>query len=242
MASQEEVELGLRSNQDGNWPNYSGKLEFRPLRFQDSLLLIPVIKKDKGTLSAYLTKFHGANKWSLKSAQGLVSGLVQAPWPSYTYLFHINGQPIGLISTAAVESSRECQIIISVFAEHQGHGFATAMTKSILWITERVWGFEKTWWIVDATNEASKAVAQKCGFVFDSSYEESGRNSPDKSSGLYVRLVKERPEGLADGVLQGQPLEYWHLAKDKGLLEMIIESRKPQDDEIAKQPMESKAE
>jgi hypothetical protein len=57
-----------------------------------------------------------------------------------------------------------------------------------------------------------------------------------------LRLVKERPEGLADGVLQGQPLEYWHLAKDKGLLEMIIESRKPQDDEIAKQPMESKAE
>ena len=57
-----------------------------------------------------------------------------------------------------------------------------------------------------------------------------------------MRLVKERPEGLADGVLQGQPLEYWHLAKDKGLLEMIIESRKPQDDEIAKQPMESKAE
>lgn len=226
MASQEEVELGLRNNQDGNWPNYSGKFEFRPLRYQDSLLLIPEIKKDKGTLSAYLTKFHGANRWSLKSAQGLVSGLMQAPWPSYTYVFHINGKPVGLISTAAVESPRECQIIISVFAEHQGNGFATAMTKSILWITERVWGFEKTWWMVDATNEASKAVAKKCGFVFESSYEELGKHSPDRSSGLYLRLVKERPEGLADGVLQGQPLEYWHLAKDEGLLEMIIQSRK----------------
>jgi hypothetical protein len=43
--------------------------------------------------------------------------------------------------------------------------------------------------------------------------------------------VKKRPEGLADGVLQGQPLEYWHLAKDKGLLEMIIAAQKTNSDE-----------
>jgi len=225
VKSREEIELEL-SRQPPNWPGYSGRLEFRTLRFEDSRLLIPVIRKDKGVLSAYLSKFRGSTHWNIHDAQRLVSSLVNAEWPETTYLFYIQNEPIGLMTIGGVNELDECQLILAVFAGHQGKGFATAMTKTILKITEEVWGFSKTWWFVDATNRASIKVANKSGFTFHSHYEESDRRSPDKSSGFYYRLVKNRPDGLAPGVLQGADVEYWNVGKNQSILEVVIESKK----------------
>lgn len=230
MKSKEEIELELAS-QKPNWPGYSGALEFRPLRFEDSRLLIPVIKKDKGVLSAYLSKFRGSTNWNIHDAQKLVSSLVNGNWPEATYLFHINNEPIGMISIGGVTELDECQLVIGVFKGHQGKGFAKAMTKTILKITEEVWGFSKTWWFVDATNESSKQVANKSGFILHSHYEELDRHSPDKSSGVYLRLVKNRPEGLAPGILQGADLDYWSTSKNASLLKAVIKSRKQNKEE-----------
>lgn len=224
MKSQEEIELELSRNIP-NWPGYSGRLEFRQLRFEDSRLLIPVIRKDKGVLSSYLSKFRGSTQWNLHDAQRLVSSLVNAEWPETTYLFHINNEPIGLMTIGGAGYLDECQLILAVFAGHQGKGFATAMTQTILKITEEVWGFSKTWWFVDATNRASIRVANKCGFTLHSHYDELDKRSPDKASGLYLRLEKIRPEGLAPGVLQGGDVDYWTVGKSQSILEVVIESK-----------------
>lgn len=224
MKSREEIELEL-TREKPNWPGYSGPLEFRTLRFEDSRLLIPVIKRDKGVLSAYLSKFRGSSQWNIHDAQKLVSSLVNADWPETTYLFYIVNQPIGLITISTAGEYDECQLILAVFPGHQGKGFATAMTKSLLKITEEVWGFSKTWWFVDATNHLSKRVANKCGFTLHSHYEELDRRSPDKSSGFYLRLVKNRPEGLEPGILQGADHDYWSTGKNASFLEAVINFR-----------------
>jgi hypothetical protein len=105
------------------------------------------------------------------------------------------------------------------------------MTTTILRITEEVWGFSKTWWFVDATNEPSKKVAKACGFQLHSSYEQLDKSSPDKASGLYLRLVKNRPEGLAPGILQGADHEYWSASKNASFLEAVIRARKQNQDD-----------
>ena len=224
MRSLEELELQFRNSDTPNWPGYNGRLEFRELKQQDSRILIPILKSDKSNLSAFLGKFHGHRQWSLKSAQGFVSNLLKEGWPSMTWMFHINGEPIGLVSTAGADSLNECQLIISVFSKHQGKGFATAMTRSILKITEEVFGFQKTWWHVDAGNLPSMRVAQKCGFVFLSTYE--AVTTSKEATGLYYRFVKGRPDGLDDGILQGASLEYWWVAKDPEVLKIMVENQK----------------
>jgi RimJ/RimL family protein N-acetyltransferase len=230
MKSREEIELEL-TTETPNWPGYPGRLEIRPIRFEDSRLLIPVIKRDKGVLSAYLSKFRGSTHWNLNDAQKLVSSLVNADWPETTYLFHINNHPIGLLTIAGAGYLDECQLVIAVFTDHQGKGFAKSMTTTILRITEEVWGFSKTWWFVDATNEPSKKVAKACGFQLHSSYEQLDKSSPDKASGLYLRLVKNRPEGLAPGILQGADHEYWSASKNASFLEAVIRARKQNQDD-----------
>jgi RimJ/RimL family protein N-acetyltransferase len=230
MKTREEVELQLTSEKP-NWPGYPGRLEFRPIKYEDSRILIPVIKRDKGILSSYLSKFRGSTNWNIHDAQKLVSSLVNSEWPETTYLFHINNHPIGLITIAGAGTPLECQLVIAVFSGHQGKGFAKAMTTTILKITEEVWGFSKTWWFVDATNEASKKVAKASGFQLHSHYEELDRHSPDRASGLYLRLVKNRPEGIAPGILQGADLEYWSTGKNASFLEAVINSRKQNQDD-----------
>lgn len=224
MSSLEELELQFRNEDLPNWPGYNGKLEFRELKHQDSRLLIPILKSDKGNLSTFLGKFHGHRNWNLKSAQGFVSGLVNAAWPCMTWLFYIKGEPIGLISTTGVGNTNECQLVISVFSKHQGRGFATAMTKTILKITEEVFGFSRTWWHVDAANHSSIRVAQNCGFGFLDTYDTNLETK--EATGLYYRFVKERPQGLPDGILQGASLEYWWVAKDPALLRIIVDNQK----------------
>lgn len=224
MKSLEELELQFRNENIPNVPGYNGRLEFRALTHQDAPLLAPILRTDRSNLATFLGKYHGHKNWSIKSATGFVSGLLKQPWPTLTWLFHISGEPIGLISTAREENIKECQLIISVFSKHQGKGLATAMTKKILEITEQVFGFEKTWWHVDSANFASQKVAQNCGFEFVDSYDTKLQDRT--ATGVYQRLVKPRPADLAPGILQGASLEYWWVAKDPGILEIIIENQK----------------
>lgn len=228
MKSQEELELEFRNQDLPNWPGYNHRLEFRELKHQDAPLLAPVLRSDRSNLATFLGMFYGHKNWSIKSATGFVSNLLKQSWPSMTWLFHIGGEPVGLISTGKEEYPKECQLIIAVFAKHQGKGIASAMTITVLKILEEVFGFERVWWHVDAANLASLRVAQKCGFELIDSYD-TGVETRD-ASGYYHRLMKPRPEGLAPGILQGASLEYWWAAKDPSVLSLIVENRKTKDE------------
>lgn len=227
MSYLEELELQFRDEDRPNWPGYNGKLECRALQHSDAAMLIPVIKSDKGNLSTFLGKFYKHKDWNLKSAQGMVSNLLRQGWPAMTWLFFIGNHPIGLVSTARDERFDECQLVISVFSQHQGKGFGQAMTKTILKITEEVFGFQRTWWHVDAANFASIHVAQNCGFQLFDTYD-TGLLTKE-TTGYYYRFVKERPEGLPPGLLQGSPIDYWWRAKDPELLKMVIEAENNQE-------------
>lgn len=224
MKSQEELELEFRNQELPNWPGYNHRLEFRELKHQDAPLLAPVIRSDRSNLATFLGMFHGHKNWSIKSATGFVSNLLKKGWPSMTWMFLIGGEPVGLISTGKEVNPNECQLIIAVFSKHQGKGIASAMTSTILKILEEVVGFEKVWWHVDAANRASLKVAQKSGFELFDSYD-TGIETKN-ASGYYHRLVKNRPDGLAPGILQGASLEYWWVAKDPAVLAMIVDNRR----------------
>ena len=71
-------------------------------------------------------------------------------------------------------------------------------------------------------------VAQKIGFYRFDSYDTS--RPTKEASGFYRRYVKERPSGLAPGILQGASLEYWWAARDPELLRIVIENQKRQKD------------
>lgn len=228
MKSQEELELEFRNQDLPNWPGYNHRLEFRELKHQDAPLLAPVLRSDRSNLATFLGKFYGHKNWSIKSATGFVSNLLKQGWPSMTWLFHIGGDPVGLISTGREDYPKECQLIITVFSKHQGNGIASAMTSTILKILEEVVGFERVWWHVDAANRASLKVAQKSGFELFDSYD-TGIETKN-TSGYYHRLVKNRPDGLAPGILQGASLEYWWAAKDPALLQIMVNNQKLKDE------------
>ena len=224
MKSPEELELELRDAENvPNWPGYNGRLELRELRHSDTPMLAPVLRSDRSNLSTYLRKFYGHKKWNIKSATSFVSGLLKQDWPALHWVAFIDGEPVGLISTAGVESMRECQLVIVVFSKHQGRGIAAGMTKTVLKITEEVFGFEKTWWHVDAANIPSIKVAQKLGFDRFDGYD-FGESSKD-ASGYFHRFVRIRPHGLAPGILQGASMEYWWAAKDPALLRLIVDNK-----------------
>ena len=224
MKSPEELELELRDIENTpNWPGYDGRLEFRELKHSDAPLLAPILRSDRSNLSTYLQKFYGHKNWNIKSATSFVSGLLKQDWPALHWMALISGEPVGLISTAREDSPRECQLVIVVFSKHQGKGIATGMTQSILKITEKVFGFDRTWWHVDAANHASIKVAQKMGFVRFDGYD-TGKPSKD-ATGYFHRFVKERPEGLPPGILQGASMEYWWVAKSPEVLELVVKNQ-----------------
>ena len=229
MKSPEELELELRDKENRpNWPGYNGRLEFRELKHSDAPLLAPILRSDRSNLATYLQKFYGHKNWNIKSATSFVSGLLKQDWPALHWIALIGGEPVGLISTAREDSARECQLVIVVFSKHQGKGIASGMTASILKITEEVFGFDRTWWHVDAANHASIKVAQKLGFVKFDGYD-TGISTKD-ASGYYHRFVKTRPGDLAPGILQGASLDYWWAAKDPALLKIVVENQKHSDD------------
>ena len=222
--SPEELELEFRDVTNiPNWPGYDGRLEIRELKHSDAPLLAPILRSDRSNLSTFLGKFYGHKNWNIKSATGFVSGLLKQEWPAMHWPAHINDLPVGLVSTAKEDSPQECQIVMCVFSEHQGKGMATAMAKTVLKIAEEVIGFGATWWHVDAANTPSIKVAQKLGFYRLDSYD---THRPTKeASGLYHRFVKERPPGLAPGILQGSAMEYWWAAKDPELLKLVVQNQ-----------------
>jgi RimJ/RimL family protein N-acetyltransferase len=238
MKSLEEVELAFRMQDTPNFPGYCYPPEFRPLKMMDSRILAPILKKEAKTIRTYLSDYQNADKWNLKDAQKFVSMRINDPkFPSFHYLFLCGPQVVGIGSIEPYGSSyTDCQIVLAVFGSHQGKGWGRVIAQTLQQIAFQVWGFERIYWINDATNIASSRLAQAIGCKLEESYEDNfilGENG----TGLWYRWVAERPsERLAPGILQGAPLEYWSDTRSAGMLEALISSRKKvgkmNDDEI----------
>ena len=226
MKTQEEIELEFRDEQTvKNFPGYSAKLEFRPLRKTDSAILAPVFRSSAKSIRTYLSSYQYADRWSMKDTQAFVSACVNDDFPSMHYLFLIGNQVVAIASFHGFgENLHDVQVVLAVFGQHQGKGIGKAVAKTMKKLAFEVWGFRSLWWIVDATNRPSMKLAQEIGCHRDSTFEEAVKHG-ESGSGLWHRFVVDRDPSLAPAILQGASMEYWSEPKSAGLLRAVIESR-----------------
>lgn len=223
MYKLETVELKFHKNNQA-FPGYNNPLEFRPLKITDARILAPVFKQNASSIRTYLSIYQHADRWFLKDTQKFVSQCVNDPWPRNHYLFSIGKEPVGLASFYEYGSNpKEVQVVIAVFGSHQGRGIGKRMASTLKALAMEVWGFEKLWWVVDATNRPSIALANHIGCVLDSSWEDTVRHA-EKESGIWLAMRLDRDPKLPPGVLQGAPIAYWNMPKTQGLLEAVLES------------------
>lgn len=221
--SLEQTELELRKEKP-NWPGYSGPLEMRLLSKSDAVLLTPIFKKYGNQIRSYLGNFHNAKHWSFRDGNKFVQESLNAPFPSFTYVFHIQGEVVGLGSLAPYgKSVTEVQIILAVFGKHQGKGIAKAIEKSLMFLSFEVWGLSAFYHLVDASNIASIKTAEANGLTVSHTFTD--KIHAEKETGEWIAYYAVRPEGLPDGVLQGAPISYWHETRSDQLLQAVIEAR-----------------
>lgn len=225
MKTKEETELQFRSHKE-NYDGYSHPLEFRPIKNTDTALLTPVFKKYGKTIRGYLGSFHNADAWEFSDAQRFVSQAVDGDFPNMTWLFLIGNEVVGMGSIHPYRDSLvDVQIVLAVFGKHQGKGIGTVIGKTLRTIVFEIWGFQSFWWLVDATNHASKKTAEKVGLKFSHSWEDKVIHS-ELESGLWFGYSENRPSGLPDGVLQGASLAYWQESRTSSLLQTVIKAKK----------------
>jgi RimJ/RimL family protein N-acetyltransferase len=230
MKSQEEIELKLRDSEKvPNFPGYSARLEFRALRKTDGLLLAPVFKTSAKSIRTYLSDYQNAQHWWLKDTQEFVRACVSDDFPTQHFLFTIGGRPVALGSFHSYANQlNEVQIVLAVFGTNQGKGVGSSVAETLKTIAFDVWGFDRVWWIVDATNRASMRLADKIGCTWDSTFEDEKKYG-ELGSGLWHRYVVDRDPNSIDGILQGASIDYWSLPKSPGMLKAVLGARnKPQ--------------
>lgn len=226
MKSQEELELEFRDGSKiPNFPGYSHRLEFKALQKSDATLLAPSFKGSAKTIRTYLSEFQFADRWNLKDTQAFINACLKDDFPAMHYVFTIGNRPVAFASFHSFgDSLNEIQIILAVFGHHQGRGIGKAVAHTLKKVAFEIWGFERIWWIVDATNRSSMKIATSIGCEWDSTFEGDFKHG-ESGSGLWHRYVLEREPGLSPGILQGASHDYWTMPKSTGVLEAVIENR-----------------
>ena len=230
MKTKEEIELQWRSDNPNNYPGFNEPISFRTIRATDTALLTPVLKKHSKSIRGYLGSFHNSHVWDMKDAKKFVAQCVNDPFPSFHYLFFIGNRLVGIGSLHSYKGSfTEVQIVLAVFGEDlQGKGIGTTIGATLKEIAFGVWGFDKFWWLVDATNLASIKTAQKVGLSFSHSWEDKVLHS-EQESGLWNAFVENRSEHRPPGILQGESLSYWQESRTSSMLQAIIQARRSTD-------------
>ena len=221
--SLEDIEHELRKVKP-NWPGYSAPLEMRPLNKSDAVLLTPIFKRHGNEIRSYLGYFHNASHWNFKDANKFVQGSLNANFPSFTYLFHINNEVVGMGSLGSYgESLTDVQIVLAVFGKHQGKGIAKAIEETLMFVAFQVWGFDSFWHLVDASNIASIKTAEANGLKLSHTWRD--KIHAEKETGEWLAYCASRPQGLPDGVLQGAPITYWQESRSDQLVQAVIQAK-----------------
>ena len=191
-----------------NFPGYSHPEEFRRLRPTDTLPLSKVIRKSRKSLMDYLEWADKSANWGFARIQRWVMAHINSH-EIYRdhFVFLINGEIIGMCSTAPTGNPTQIQLSYWVAEGHQGKGIGTHMARTIEDFAFRVWGWSAVQINHDATNRASGKIPQKLGYKWNGTFD--GDNLARKESGFWYSWIKYRPEGLPPGILQGEDPEYF---------------------------------
>lgn len=188
------------------FPGFDHPLGFHHLSLRDSLKLTKAMQASQQHLDSYLPFFHKTEGKTVPKIQRWISQMLEEDFPAQHFVFTINKEVVGFGSTLPISNDpREVQFRYLVFEGFTGRGIATAMAHTLEAYAFNVWGFHRAYIEMDSSNRASMKVAQKLGYELVGTKDVSKVGT--KESGFWYSFAKKRPVGLADGVLQGKPME-----------------------------------
>lgn len=228
----EEIELQFKTPRQ-NHPGYSFPLEFRPLKISDTVLLTPILKKYGKQLSEYLADYTFAADWDFRNANNYVRGLLNEPFPRYSYLFLIGKQIVGMAYTGEWGNSiYDSQIVLWVHPNHQGKRIGHAIGHTIRKVMLEIWGMDSFNWVVAETNTPSIKTAESLGLELAEEFV--GETRAKGETGQWRRYAQSRNESVR-GILQGeQSLVAWTGDRNASALDAILQARKKGDVEETK--------
>ena len=232
MSNQFELEMEFRGNRP-NYPGYDFPLEFRPLKISDTVLLTPILKKHGKQLSEYLADYTFATDWDFRNANNYVRGLLNEPFPRYSYLFMIGKQIVGMAYTGEWGNSiYDSQIVLWVHPNHQGKGIGHAIGHTIRKVMLEIWGMDSFHWVVAETNIPSIKTAESLGLELAEKF--IGETHANRETGEWRRYVQSRDESVK-GILQGeQSLALWTGDRNASALDAILKANAEGDADKAK--------
>lgn len=232
MSNQFELELEFKGNRP-NYPGYDYPLEFRPLKISDTVLLTPILKKHGKQLSEYLADYTFADHWDFRNANNYVRGLLNEPFPRYSYLFLIGKQIVGMAYTGEYgQSIYDSQIVLWVHPKHQGKRIGHAIGHTMRKVMLEIWGMDSFNWVVAETNTPSIKTAESLGLELAEKF--LGDTHSKGETGEWRRYVQYRDESVK-GILQGeQSLAGWTGDRNASALDAILQANKKGEEERAR--------
>jgi RimJ/RimL family protein N-acetyltransferase len=200
-ASEEMRNKGNRNN----FPGFDHPLEFCPMRPKHKPAMIKAVWSSHQQLRGYIGWAKYARSWDAKTISKFVDDHINTPPPSQHFVFLIGKEIVGVGSLVNAYTAHDSQIALWVAKGYQGKGIGKAIVQTLEDVAFNVWGFYTLYYEHDAYNQSSKKLPQKCGFRYSHSFDQ--KKEAERDSGLWFSWVKDRPEGLPDGILQGRPSE-----------------------------------
>lgn len=232
MSNQFELELEFKGNRP-NYPGFDEPLQFRPLKISDTVLLTPILKKHGKQLSEYLADYNFAADWDFRNVNNYVRGLLNEPFPRYSYLFLIGKQIVGMAYTGEYgQSIYDSQIVLWVHPKHQGKRLGHAIGDTIRKVMLETWGLDSFNWVVAETNTPSIKTAESLGLELAETF--IGETRAKGETGEWRRYVEYRDESVR-GILQGEhSLAGWTGDRNASALDAILQAMKKGDVEGTK--------
>lgn len=234
MSSQFELEREFRENNQP-YPGYKYPLEFRPLKISDTIMLSPILRKHGKQLSDFLADYTFASNWDFRNANNYVRDLLDADFPTSSYLFLIGKQVVGMAYIGQFgESKFDVQIVLWVHPAHQGRHIGHNIGHTIRKVCLEVWGFDSFNWLVAETNVASIKTAESLGLGLHGKVTGAEIHARAET-GDWRRYVAFRDESKPGGILQGnQSLAAWAGNRNLSAIDAILQAIAAGDDEKAK--------
>lgn len=188
-----------------NYPGFMHPLTWAPIGPKHKPALIKAIWKSHKDLRGFIGWAKYTRSWNVKMASRFADDHINAPPPSQHFLFFIGEDVVGMGSLVPAYTASDSQIALFVTTGYQGQGIGKKIVDTLEEVAFRVWGFSQLFYEHDAYNQYSKKLPAKCGFRYSHSFDQE--KEAEQESGFWFSWVKDRPEGLPDGILQGRPIE-----------------------------------
>jgi len=188
-----------------NYPGFDHPLAWAPIKSKHKPALVKAIWKSHKDLRGYIGWAKYARSWDVKTVSRFADDHIRDTPPNQHCLFFIGGEVVGMGSLVSCYTPYDAQIALWVTSGYHSKGIGKKIVDTLEHIAFRVWGFEQLYYEHDAYNQNSKKLPQKCGFNFSHTFD--SKKSAERESGFWFSWVKNRPEGLPDGILQGRAIK-----------------------------------